>query len=257
MKKFFSIILLVITQTLASSQVPPNVTTDTGKPKATDAGSSTSTSTTSSVVTTKPGSTTTIGERNPSQSQTPPKEEDKKNCPCNWPPQDASFGGWVLILSPLVIFFFLFFALLKPALNGFDFKQALAESEYPKATIENKLLAIENLQKLKALDVPPPASTINIQALLTTLPPTVEISNTSGGETKPLPSISRYMGFVSIVLTLIVALCTSSFFIYHYITRGCAPDLSSLSIVLIALTIGIAPYAVNKITAAASSHKED
>jgi hypothetical protein len=89
--------------------------------------------------------------------------------------------------------------------------------------------------------------------LSTILPPTVEITS---DKAEYRPSISRYIAFIASILTLIVALSMSCFFIYHYISTGCPPDLGAVSTILIALGIGVAPYAFNKVSSALKNKSE-
>jgi hypothetical protein len=58
-------------------------------------------------------------------------------------------------------------------------------------------------------------------------------------------------------MTLIIALCMACFFIYYYIRTGCAPDLSPLSMILLALGLGVVPYAFNKVSTAIASKKQE
>lgn len=67
------------------------------------------------------------------------------------------------------------------------------------------------------------------------------------------PSISRYIAFVTSMLSIILITCLSSFFIYQYMYTGCPPDLSPLTPVLIALAAGVAPYITNKVSTAANN----
>jgi len=69
------------------------------------------------------------------------------------------------------------------------------------------------------------------------------------------PSSSRLIAFFSSIITLTLATCLSCFFIYYYISFGKAPDLSGLSAVLIALGLGVVPYASNKIASAVINKK--
>jgi hypothetical protein len=69
------------------------------------------------------------------------------------------------------------------------------------------------------------------------------------------PSISRYIAFITSMVTIILVVCMSSFFIYHYIRTGCPPEFGALTVVLIALGLGVTPYITNKITTAATVNK--
>lgn len=66
----------------------------------------------------------------------------------------------------------------------------------------------------------------------------------------PRASSSRFIALITSLLTLIIALCLCSFFIYFYIATGNAPDISKFSSVLLALGIGVVPYAFNKVATA-------
>ncbi len=68
-------------------------------------------------------------------------------------------------------------------------------------------------------------------------------------------STSRLIAFISAMLLITVGLASACFFFYFYLVNGVPPDLSRLPGVLIALGIGMAPYAVNKVAAAASKDK--
>lgn len=166
----------------------------------------------------------------------------KKNCGCCVLHHKANpnFGEWLLIFVPLLIFLIIFFAIGRP--KDFAFKDALTENEQTKQTKDNPQYTGVNLEKLK-----------NVPNLSILLPPTVEVTSDSATYR---PSISRYIAFITSILTLIVALGMGSFFIYHYISTGCPPDLSALSTILIALGIGVAPYAFNKISTAIKNKSE-
>lgn len=156
-------------------------------------------------------------------------------------------GDWVLIFLPAFIFLLLFFILLR-SLKNFDFKGAMSESEYPKITKENLQYNTGNLDILKSN-----------ASLAQILPPTIDVSDTppAGTPKSPIPSISRYIAFITSILTVVIGLCMSCFFIYNYIRTGCAPDLSNLSTVLLALGIGVVPYAFNKVSTAIAKNKSE
>jgi hypothetical protein len=120
---------------------------------------------------------------------------------------------------------------------------------------ETKLLAVADASSKAVLAVTlSPAMLVNLASLF---PPTYEVSNMvrSGTEgtvsTSYRASASRLIAFISAMLLFIVGLSASCFFLYFYMANGVAPDLSKLSAVLIALGIGMAPYAVNKVANAA------
>ena len=87
-------------------------------------------------------------------------------------------------------------------------------------------------------------------------PQTIEVTADVSGKADqaPLyrPSASRLIAFISAILLFIVGLSSSCFFLYFYMVNGVAPDLGKLSAILIALGIGMAPYAVSKVANAAT-----
>lgn len=152
----------------------------------------------------------------------------------------CTLGFWevVLVFSPVWVFGLALFAIRKK-LKGFSLKDALTESDLPKKTIPNPEYTSEKLSAL--------AEKTAISNVLTTLiPPTIEITAT---EEYPKSS-SRYIALITSALTWIIALCLSCFFLYQYITTNKPPDLSGLSNVLLALGIGVVPYAFNKMSGA-------
>lgn len=180
---------------------------------------------------------------------------------------------WLLILSPLAIFLLMLFILMLTGLKSFNLKEALSENEYPKMVLKNPQYTQTNLKDLAANT-----------SLSEVLPPTIEISNDPRAialaytdaanistlleksvpkdeskpiEPRPHASISRYIAFISSMLTLVVALCMSCFFIYHYIRTGCPPDLGAVTTILLALGLGLLPYAFNKISTAVKKSEED
>lgn len=132
------------------------------------------------------------------------------------------------------------------AVKSFRLTEALQENEIPILTIINPQYTGENLEKFAANP-----QTTDI------IPPTLQVSEGYIRQEQPAslpekefrPSISRLIALLSGVLTCIIALSATSFFIYYYICTGCSPSLSGLGSVLIALGLGIAPYLANKITA--------
>jgi hypothetical protein len=180
------------------------------------------------------------------------KQSDTKCTTCrDTPPKDLD---WLLIFLPAIIFLALFIFLFSTGLKDFNLKEAMSESEYPKVIIENSEYTPANLAALK--DV------ANLEEIL---PPTIEISDRPqvapgappASPPPPHASISRYIAFITSMLSLVVALCISCFFIYSYIRTGCAPDISGISTILIALGMGVLPYAFNKVSTAISKNKTE
>jgi hypothetical protein len=151
---------------------------------------------------------------------------------------EIGFWQWVLIFSPIWIFMLLLFSFRKK-LKGFNLKEALSENELPKKTIPNPEYTTEKINTL--------ATNANTANLLTTLlPPTIEVT---ASDEYPKSS-SRYIAFITSVLTWVIGLCLTCFFIYQYMKGNTEPKLSGLSSVLLSLGIGVVPYAFNKISKA-------
>lgn len=149
---------------------------------------------------------------------------------------EINFWQWMLIFSPIIIFLLTLLAIRKK-LRGFSLREALSESDLPRKTIANPEYTAEKLTAL--------ANNPATAAILTALvPPTIEV--TSSDEYPK--SSSRYIAFITSALTWVIALCLSCFFMYQYIKDNKAPELSGLSSVLLALGIGVVPYAFNKVS---------
>ncbi len=129
------------------------------------------------------------------------------------------------------------------ALKTDDEKKA-AKSAYDKA-----------LSDLGSLLNPASVSPVVMNSLIQLFPPTIEVSmkdKKNGNQPISRPSASRLLAFFSGMLLLFVALISTCFYVYFYLVTGNAPDLTKLTGVLIALGIGLAPYAVNKVANATS-----
>lgn len=154
-----------------------------------------------------------------------------KGCP-------ISPGEWILIFSPFWIFG-LALIVVRKKLASFNLRKALTESELPKRTIVNPEYNSNTINALAA-------NALTAGIISTLVPPTIEVTETAD----PPDSSSRYIALVTSVLTWIIILCLTSFFIYEFMKNGKAPDFTGLSTLLIALGIGIVPYAFNRISAA-------
>lgn len=146
---------------------------------------------------------------------------------------ELGFWEWVLVFSPFLIFA-ITLLIIRKRLKDFKLADALAESELTRKTIQNPEYTAANLQALRDN----PAMT----ALLT---PTIEISGDSYAK-----SSTRYIAFITSALTWIIVLCLTCFFLYQYIKTNEAPNLEGFSNVLLALGIGVVPYAFNKVAGA-------
>lgn len=187
---------------------------------------------------------------------------DSANCKCR-PLYDVNkevegTGKWFLILLPFYLLILVLVFVI--SISGkFEIKEALTENDKPKKTIKNDEYSASNFEKLQTVP--------NVAALL---PPTVEVTegvntlittdnvllkNYDTSNTLYRPSISRYIALITSLITIIIVVCMSSFFIYHYMRTGCPPDFGALTTALIALGVGVIPYITNKISTAAASNK--
>ena len=166
---------------------------------------------------------------------------------------DLGPGQWFLVFSPFLLFLivlgFLFFF---TGLKNFKIVDALAENEITKQTIINP----EYSATVKSISMISTGSTTPSN-LSTIVPPTLEVTLIPGDDGKNdfRPSSSRFIALFSGLLTVVLAVCMTSFFLYQYMATSSAPDLSNLSTVLISLGIGVTPYAANKISTAIAAPK--
>jgi len=165
------------------------------------------------------------------------------------------------------------------ALKGFNLREALTENDEVKITIVNPAYNSDTLTRLATKDatmapslLPPTIEVTNsflrpdATATTATVAPNAdankpvdekpeEAKSTKGSKGNFRPSSSRLIAFCSSVITLALSTCMTCFFIYYYISFGKAPDLNGLSTVLVALGLGVVPYASNKLASAVSSKK--
>lgn len=83
-------------------------------------------------------------------------------------------------------------------------------------------------------------------------PPTANPTPPFVGKTIQPQSMSRLLAFISGLVTLGLASCFSSFWLYRYFECGTGTELRQITEVLLTLGLGLVPYAVNKISTAAS-----
>lgn len=78
------------------------------------------------------------------------------------------------------------------------------------------------------------------------------VNNTSDSNTeKPNTSVSRFLAFISGLVSVGLACVLTTFAIWNYFDVNDFPNLNDLVGVLLTLGIGVVPYAFNKITTAA------
>lgn len=166
-----------------------------------------------------------------------------KDCGCIPHYNEKMEIEYLLVFAPLIVFFILFYT--TGIVKNFKLNEALTENDQPKRTIVNSQYSVANIQTLQ--------NTPNLPVLL---PPTIDVSDPQPPDPSIFrASISRYIALITGLVILILVVCMSSFFIYHYIRTGCPPDFGALTMLLIALGLGVMPYITNKITTAASTNK--
>jgi len=152
-----------------------------------------------------------------------------------WNGKDVEGADWILVWAPVAFFIISIWA-INSRTKEFKLQDALTEDNYPLITITNPLYTAAIITALP-VGAPP-------------VPPTITVNKTDVGFPK---SSSRYLALITTALTLIIAACLTSAFIYIYITSGIQPEFNHLGDILLALGIGVTPYAVNKVSTAISS----
>lgn len=192
------------------------------------------------------------------------KADSAANCGCQ-PKTDGEVkdvGGWVLTFLPALLFLLLLLWLLNSkGLKDFSLKEAMSENAYPSVHVDNPQYSSANLTN---------AALAGKENLAEIIPPTIEKTYMTASHSgvapnvvttyappPPNPSISRYIAFITSVLTLVIVLGVACFYIYHYIRTGCPPELTGISTLLIALGIGVLPYVFNKVAGAIGKSKDD
>lgn len=145
-----------------------------------------------------------------------------------------NFGEWVLVFSPLALFIAAAIIIVGGS-GGLKLGDVLTENELPIIIKDNPLYVQDNVNG----------------GLVS---PTIEITDIN---CPYRPSTSRLIAFITGILTAIIALSITCFFIYHYLKTGCSPDISELSTVILALGLGIVPYLSNKVLSAAAKNKTE
>lgn len=73
-------------------------------------------------------------------------------------------------------------------------------------------------------------------------------STTITNSVTQVKSSSRLVMFISSMITVVIAICLVSFYIYQVFATGNGPDLGSVTTMLLTLGVGVVPYAFNKIS---------
>lgn len=143
-------------------------------------------------------------------------------------PSDQGISTRALVWMPVILFIVVLFVVWwTTRRSGYRFTQALYEND-PEEIV-----------------VPAPTDT-DPNA---TLKKTVLDAN---GQPVYQPSTSRLIALLSALTTLIIVVCFISYYAYCMIRCKELPDFEELFNVVLALGLGVVPYSVNKVTAAAS-----
>jgi len=154
-------------------------------------------------------------------------------------------GEWWLVFTPLILFviFLTVFLIYINSKAGqvFSLKQALSESTYPQIIVDNPNYTDTNIQQLINLE--------KVNTAITALPIITLFSPTiTKTDNKYRPSMSRLIAFLTSATSMIIGVGLSCFFIYWYLKTGCVADIGKLAEVLLAMGIGVVPYAANKLS---------
>ena len=180
---------------------------------------------------------------------------------CN--PKDINGAMLVIAFAPLVLFLLtVIFFFLKLGKEGYKLGDALKENSTIDVSVNNpaeepKAAAPvqDGAQQLPKNDENPEQAAqgagVAPNNVTTPVKPTVPFV----GKTIQPKSTSRILAFLSGLVSLGIACCLTSFWLYRFFECNEAPELKDLTNVLLSLGIGIIPYAVNKISTGASSTK--
>ncbi|MDR4950956.1 hypothetical protein REB14_02020 [Chryseobacterium sp. ES2] len=147
---------------------------------------------------------------------------------------------WIAI-SPILLFLLItclvFFKLKKDKVS---LKDLLLDKD------ANVQIEVEKTKQTEAFLAASPESQQVMKGAAATL------NNTSDSNTeKPNTSVSRFLAFISGLVSVGLACVLTTFAIWNYFDVSDFPNLNDLVGVLLTLGIGVVPYAFNKITTAA------
>ncbi len=149
-------------------------------------------------------------------------------CPDCCPPVQGINAG-VLVWMPVILFIVVLFVVWwTTRRSGYRFTQALYENDPEEIVVH------------APTDTDPNA----------TLKKTVLDAK---GQPVYQPSTSRLIALLSALTTLIIVVCFISYYAYCMIRCKELPDFEALFNVVLALGLGVVPYSVNKVTAAAKA----
>lgn len=158
--------------------------------------------------------------------------------PCNCREKDLLPFQKALVMLPVVLavlFFLCVFRVLKRA--GYKLADALSENDTMTTTVPAPVNA-PNLPGQIANNAP------NVLVPAANNAPQTQTTQTGPGNR----SSSRLVLFLSGFTAIIIAVCITTYYLYHYLYCGQAPDLDGLTSIILTLGIGVIPYAVNRAT---------
>lgn len=153
------------------------------------------------------------------------------NCNINSPEQWLAFTPILLFALIIIIIFW------KLNKEGYKIGDALKENITIEVSEDNPAIA----------EKPKPAST-GVQDATVSTQETTEQKAPFVPRTIQPKSTSRMIAFISGMVSIGIASSLCSFWMYNYFNGCKSVDLSHLSNVLLALGIGVIPYAVNKVS---------
>src|SRR6266542_2158045 len=130
----------------------------------------------------------------------------------------------LIVLSPILLFLVVvLYASIRLKREGFKLADALDETD----------------PKIKTIPNPEYNATTAAGGVV---PPTINVTDT------PNRSSSRMIAFLSGLTAIVIAISSASYFFYMYFRTGKEPDITHIYDILLALGIGVTPYAFNKIS---------
>ncbi|WP_298140569.1 hypothetical protein [Flavobacterium sp.] len=139
-------------------------------------------------------------------------------------PQASDFIINIISFSPLALFLFIFsFVFIRLRKEGYKISDALKENETIPVSVPNPFVA-----NTPVGIAPTPFVEENIQP----------------------KSSSRLIAFITALITIGIAASFCTFWLYTYLKCGFAPSLENITNVILALGLGVVPYAFNKISSA-------
>lgn len=159
--------------------------------------------------------------------------------------QPISAGEKWLALTP-ILFFILILCLIfiKLRKDKVSFKDLLldkdAEIEIETQKTNQISTLVSNMQSTEALQLQP-ETRMKVNKIIE------DIANPVGSDVKNNSSISRFLAFISGLVSVGLASSITSFYMWNFFDEGKQLNLNDLLTVLLSLGIGVIPYAFNKV----------